>query len=124
MSLVSLSLGYYLGQRSKPPQFKPEVKATSYSELPDVPAPVPAAASPPAVPQPAEESSDSEEEDGADVDLKAVSAGLFEECKLVRLCTVANSVRRASLIRVLHSKVLVVRSDLGMTKGKIAAQCG
>ncbi|KDQ12801.1 hypothetical protein BOTBODRAFT_34254 [Botryobasidium botryosum FD-172 SS1] len=44
----------------------------------------------------------SDEEDASgDGDLASVSAGMIEECKLV----------------------LVVRTDLGMTKGKIAAQC-
>jgi len=46
------------------------------------------------------EESGSDEED-VNEDLSRVQAGMFEECKLV----------------------LVVRSDLGMTKGKIAAQC-
>jgi len=41
------------------------------------------------------------EDEGADGDLSTIKPGLLEECKLV----------------------LVVRSDLGMSKGKIAAQC-
>ncbi|KAI0082246.1 peptidyl-tRNA hydrolase II [Panus rudis PR-1116 ss-1] len=45
---------------------------------------------------------DSDEEDVADGDLAAVKPGFLEPCKLV----------------------LVVRTDLGMTTGKIAAQCG
>ncbi|KAM6497926.1 PTH2 domain containing protein [Amanita muscaria] len=46
---------------------------------------------------------DTEDEDGiADGDLAAVKAGILEPCKLV----------------------LVVRTDLGMTPGKVAAQCG
>ncbi|CAE6421318.1 unnamed protein product [Rhizoctonia solani] len=51
------------------------------------------------------EGSDSGESDGEehdDTNLAEIKAGLMEECKLV----------------------LVVRTDLGMTKGKIAAQCG
>ncbi|KAH7340995.1 PTH2-domain-containing protein [Rhizoctonia solani] len=48
----------------------------------------------------AKEDSDDEEQD--DTNLGEVKAGMMEECKLV----------------------LVVRTDLGMTKGKIAAQCG
>ncbi|KAI0651626.1 peptidyl-tRNA hydrolase [Trametes meyenii] len=44
----------------------------------------------------------SEEEDLADGDLSAVKPSMFEPCKLV----------------------LVVRTDLGMSTGKIAAQCG
>jgi len=43
-----------------------------------------------------------ESDENDDEDLSKVKAGLLEECKLV----------------------LVVRTDLGMTKGKIAAQCG
>ncbi|KAF8264423.1 peptidyl-tRNA hydrolase PTH2-domain-containing protein [Lactarius quietus] len=60
---------------------------------------------PPAVPNPKErvghDSSD-DEESTADGDLSTVSAGLLQPCKLV----------------------LVVRTDLKMTTGKIAAQCG
>ncbi|KAI6153312.1 peptidyl-tRNA hydrolase 2 [Pisolithus tinctorius] len=43
-----------------------------------------------------------EEEDLADGDLAAIKPGMLQQCKLV----------------------LVVRTDLGMTTGKIAAQCG
>ncbi|KAI0757233.1 peptidyl-tRNA hydrolase PTH2-domain-containing protein [Daedaleopsis nitida] len=50
--------------------------------------------------QDAPEDSDSEGEDVADGDLSAVNPGLFEPCKLV----------------------LIVRTDLGMSSGKIAAQ--
>ncbi|OCH96582.1 PTH2-domain-containing protein [Obba rivulosa] len=46
--------------------------------------------------------SEEEEEAAADGDLSAVKPGFMEQCKLV----------------------LVVRTDLGMTTGKIAAQCG
>ncbi|KAI0768512.1 peptidyl-tRNA hydrolase PTH2-domain-containing protein [Trametes elegans] len=49
-----------------------------------------------------QEDSESEEEDLADGDLSAVKPGFLEPCKLV----------------------LVVRTDLGMSTGKIAAQCG
>ncbi|CAL1696487.1 unnamed protein product [Somion occarium] len=53
--------------------------------------------------QDAELESESEsDEDAADGDLSAVKPGFLEPCKLV----------------------LVVRADLGMTSGKIAAQCG
>ncbi|QRW27581.1 DNA replication licensing factor MCM2/3/5 family pretein [Rhizoctonia solani] len=45
---------------------------------------------------------ESDEEEHDDTNLGEIKAGLMEECKLV----------------------LVVRTDLGMTKGKIAAQCG
>ncbi|KAI9066638.1 peptidyl-tRNA hydrolase II [Trametes sanguinea] len=48
------------------------------------------------------EDSESEDEEVADGDLSAVKPGFLEPCKLV----------------------LVVRTDLGMTTGKIAAQCG
>ncbi|RDX56103.1 PTH2-domain-containing protein [Lentinus brumalis] len=62
-------------------------------------------ASPPAKPEPsteAQDESDSDEEEAADGDLSAVKPGLFEPCKLA----------------------LVVRTDLDMSTGKIAAQCG
>ncbi|KAI0359172.1 peptidyl-tRNA hydrolase II [Trametes cingulata] len=52
------------------------------------------------VPRSQEEESDSEEEDLADGDLSAVKPGFMEPCKMV----------------------LVVRTDLGMSTGKIAAQ--
>ncbi|KAL1952192.1 hypothetical protein VTO73DRAFT_1341 [Trametes versicolor] len=59
-----------------------------------------------AAPKPTEdaqsEESDSEEEDVADGDLSAVKPGFLEPCKMV----------------------LVVRTDLGMSTGKVAAQCG
>ncbi|KZT74840.1 PTH2-domain-containing protein [Daedalea quercina L-15889] len=55
----------------------------------------------PLPPAPAEENSD-DEGDVADGDLSAVKPSFLEPCKLV----------------------LVVRTDLGMTTGKIAAQCG
>ncbi|KAF8624809.1 hypothetical protein AX15_005696 [Amanita polypyramis BW_CC] len=49
-----------------------------------------------------EDDGDEDEEEDADGDLAAVKAGFMEPCKLV----------------------LVVRTDLGMTPGKVAAQCG
>ncbi|KAG9023556.1 hypothetical protein FRB95_012912 [Tulasnella sp. JGI-2019a] len=103
-SLAAASVGYCLGSKSNLPVPLPPIidaKPLDTKELPETPvAPTSAPAPAPAT---AEEATDSDDdEEGADVDLKAVSAGLFEECKLV----------------------LVVRSDLGMTKGKIAAQCG
>ncbi|KAK9894197.1 PTH2-domain-containing protein [Cystobasidium minutum MCA 4210] len=49
------------------------------------------------------EESDSEDENTGDLrDLGNIKAGMLDECKMV----------------------LIVRTDLGMTKGKIAAQCG
>ncbi|KAH9921966.1 peptidyl-tRNA hydrolase PTH2-domain-containing protein [Epithele typhae] len=50
--------------------------------------------------QSAEEDADSDEEDVADGDLSAVKPGMLEPCKMV----------------------LIVRTDLGMSTGKIAAQ--
>ncbi|KAI8995338.1 peptidyl-tRNA hydrolase PTH2-domain-containing protein [Trametes punicea] len=50
----------------------------------------------------AQEESDREDEDLADGDLSSVKPGFLEPCKMV----------------------LVVRTDLGMSTGKIAAQCG
>lgn len=49
-----------------------------------------------------QEDGEEEEEDLADGDLAAIKPGMLQQCKLV----------------------LVVRTDLGMTTGKIAAQCG
>ncbi|TFK23108.1 hypothetical protein FA15DRAFT_705765 [Coprinopsis marcescibilis] len=73
---------------------------TAYTESPKVapelaPQPTPAA-------QDDEDSSDDEDETLADGDLSLIKPGLLEPCKMV----------------------LVVRTDLGMTSGKIAAQCG
>ncbi|KAF7794116.1 hypothetical protein EIP86_005246 [Pleurotus ostreatoroseus] len=51
---------------------------------------------------PEHDAEDSDEEDVADGNLAAVKPGFMEQCKLV----------------------LVVRTDLGMSSGKIAAQCG
>ena len=64
-----------------------------------------------------DESSDSDEsitEGGADEDLTKVVAGPSDACKLVR---------PKSSWRRLSCQVLVVRTDLGMSNGKIAAQC-
>jgi hypothetical protein len=56
--------------------------------------------------------------------LGSIKASLFEECKLV--VKLLHIVLAAWTHRYTHPiwKVLVVRTDLGMTKGKIAAQCG
>lgn len=63
-----------------------------------------------------------DEDSSADGDLSAVTAGLLEPCKLVRsssICCIITPLTGPCVI-----KVLVVRTDLDMTPGKIAAQCG
>ncbi|KZT52777.1 PTH2-domain-containing protein [Calocera cornea HHB12733] len=62
---------------------------------------IPATSTEPAVDVPESEAGSVSDDDVSDGDLASVKPGLMEECKLV----------------------LVVRSDLGMNKGKIAAQC-
>ncbi|KAG8978140.1 hypothetical protein FRC05_011256 [Tulasnella sp. 425] len=94
---LGLAAGYYLGRQSNAPT--PTIALTPEPKPETVPSPsVPTTEA--ALSAPKEDSDD--EEAGADGDLASVTPGLFEECKMV----------------------LVVRSDLGMTKGKIAAQCG
>jgi hypothetical protein len=65
---------------------------------------------------------DSDEDSVADGDLSAVSAGYMKPCKLVRCFGISGLVPLNQLILLI--KVLVVRTDLNMTTGKIAAQCG
>ncbi|KIO34771.1 hypothetical protein M407DRAFT_240569 [Tulasnella calospora MUT 4182] len=91
---LGLAAGYYLGRQSNPP-----VALVPDSKPETVP--VPSIPTTEAALTAAKEDSDDEGADG-DGDLASVTPGLFEECKMV----------------------LVVRSDLGMTRGKIAAQCG
>lgn len=92
---LGLAAGYYLGRQSNTPTIALALEPKSET----VPSPsVPTTEA--ALSAPKEDSDD--EEAGVDGDLASVTPGLFEECKMV----------------------LVVRSDLGMTKGKIAAQCG
>lgn len=67
----------------------------------------------------------SDEDSVADGDLSAVSAGFMKPCKLVRCFGIFWLV--AHIITPMTDpclQVLVVRTDLGMTTGKIAAQCG
>ena len=79
---------------------------------------VPASTSKPAKPQEKQDAdSDSEEEDLADGDLSAVQPGFMEPCKMV-LHSTSHDVRASTH----RSKVLIVRTDLGMSTGKIAAQ--
>lgn len=66
-----------------------------------------------------EEGSDSEDEQAADGDLSSVKAGWVEPCKLVSALSVKRDSTLTSLLQA-----LVVRTDLGMSSGKIAAQCG
>ncbi|TFY78679.1 hypothetical protein EWM64_g5336 [Hericium alpestre] len=76
------------------------VSAASLAEVPFKPTIVVDA--PQGEPEVVVDEDDSEEEDLADGDLSAVKAGVLQPCKLV----------------------FVVRTDLGMSPGKIAAQCG
>ncbi|KAG8892707.1 hypothetical protein FRB99_002491 [Tulasnella sp. 403] len=95
VSAVSLAVGYYVGRSTLPPQ----PSSSSVAALP-------ASSTSETSEEPAATAvladNDSDDEGAYDADLSAVSPGLFEECKLI----------------------LIVRTDLGMTKGKIAAQCG
>lgn len=91
LSLSSLGLGYRLGSlTSAGTSASPVTAVEKVSETKTESAAV------------QEDDYDDEDEELADGDLAAISAGLLEPCKLV----------------------LVVRTDLGMTSGKIAAQCG
>ncbi|KAJ7139906.1 peptidyl-tRNA hydrolase PTH2-domain-containing protein [Mycena epipterygia] len=74
LSITSITIGYYLGQRASP-------RITIHTD------------------DPGQEDEDDELNDG---DLAAIKAGMLEPCKLV----------------------LIVRTDLKMTPGKISAQCG
>ncbi|KAF5337339.1 hypothetical protein D9611_003232 [Ephemerocybe angulata] len=104
LALASLGAGYLLGART--------VLPVTESLAPAPAAPEPTLAPAPAKPEEVEAQATSEsehdsdfedvdeEEEDADGDLSAISAGFSEPCKLV----------------------LVVRTDLKMTSGKIAAQ--
>ncbi|KAG8936327.1 hypothetical protein FRC03_000113 [Tulasnella sp. 419] len=104
-SVVSLTIGYYIGSsntrssdKSLPPPAQLKRLKTPASSSPSEPA-----LSIPTSAEDADESgSESGEEAAGDTDLASIKPGLLEECKLV----------------------LVVRTDLKMTTGKIAAQCG
>lgn len=58
----------------------------------------------------------------ADGDLSAVRAGVLEPCKLVRLDVARGGLYACVLMVCMVMQVLVVRTDLKMTPGKIAAQ--
>ncbi|VDB99394.1 unnamed protein product [Peniophora sp. CBMAI 1063] len=96
VGLVSASAGYFFGSRATTLHLpEPSEASPNNAEL----SPEVILAAPLASPEPVEnENSDDEAADG---DLSAVSAGFMAPCKLV----------------------LVVRTDLGMSPGKIAAQC-
>ncbi|KAG5719302.1 hypothetical protein E4T56_gene13278 [Termitomyces sp. T112] len=83
VSLVSFSLGFYVGARGSLLKGADFTAATSKNEDTN-------------------DEDEDEVEQIVDGDLSAVKAGTFEPCKLV----------------------LVVRTDLKLTPGKIAAQCG
>lgn len=68
---------------------------------------------------PAASDEESEIVEIADGDLSAIQAGTFEPCKLV--CTTSHCNHLLSC-QSYPTKVLVVRTDLKMTPGKIAAQ--
>lgn len=99
---LALALGYYLGVQFGtktaspvvvPPETKPELK-----------------------PEPKD--NDDEDEELADGDLSSIKPRLMEPCKLVSACH--RSDERPPLMSM--DQVLVVRTDLKMTQGKIAAQ--
>ncbi|KAI0803070.1 peptidyl-tRNA hydrolase PTH2-domain-containing protein [Irpex lacteus] len=91
----SLAIGYAAGYKSRPATTTtPQTKGKEST--------TPASQVNEQKEQAGNEGSDSEDEEVADGDLSAVRAGMLEPCKLV----------------------LVVRTDLGMSPGKIAAQCG
>ncbi|KAG2023646.1 peptidyl-tRNA hydrolase 2 [Coprinopsis cinerea AmutBmut pab1-1] len=111
LSLASLGLGYVLGtlkSQPQPPSAPGPSDPTSSTTLTSsttsqtAPTPGPTAASTPSSSWIIEDDTDDEDETLADGDLSAIKAGLTEHCKMV----------------------LVVRTDLGMSTGKIAAQCG
>ncbi|KAJ3480262.1 hypothetical protein NLI96_g8473 [Meripilus lineatus] len=93
VALVALSIGYAFGARSVTSRLHAEQSKSKPTSQDEQR-------------KPTNDVKDGEESDGdegevADGDLSSVKAGLLEPCKLV----------------------LVVRTDLGMSPGKIAAQC-
>lgn len=100
---VALGLGYYLGLRS----------STQNAVI----APIPPSESKDKEPR-KEPEVDSEEEDDAlgDGDLNAVKAGFMQPCKMVWIAPHSFTSGFQPL------QVLIVRTDLKMTQGKIAAQ--
>ncbi|KAH6917605.1 peptidyl-tRNA hydrolase 2 [Coprinopsis sp. MPI-PUGE-AT-0042] len=102
LSAASAGLGYFVGKRTVGPTVlestsSPSLSNPSQSQIVSTPASKVAA-----IVKDGEEESEDEDEALADGDLSAIKPGTAEPCKMV----------------------LVVRSDLGMTSGKIAAQCG
>lgn len=100
---TSLGVGYAIGVNSAK-----SASAKSGSK-PDTAAP--------ALNDPPVEEDSEDEGDVADGDLSAIKPGFTEPCKLVRSPSLAVSSPRIYCIQV-----LVVRTDLNMTPGKIAAQ--
>ena len=79
------------------------------------------------VPNPKEQNehdASDDEDSTADGDLSTVSAGFLQPCKLVRLSGLSLRIHKHRHYLPPRPKVLVVRTDLKMTSGKIAAQCG
>lgn len=101
LSVASAGLGYFLGKRTAAPTVLESSSSASLSQ-PTQSQIVSTPGSTIAAIVKDEEETDDEDEALADGDLSAIKPGLAEPCKMV----------------------LVVRSDLGMTSGKIAAQCG
>lgn len=102
--IISASLGYWLGTQSS-------VIAPSTVGTTPPPTSKPVAAD--------EDEDDSDDSDDGGANLADVKADTFEECKLVCDHLVVPDEATNRVI----SQVLIVRTDLGMTKGKIAAQC-
>lgn len=107
ITFTSLFIGYCLGRLSVSVQTKLTTRTITQAQIIQ-PAKVETKG------DPSTSSDDSEEEDNTD--LSNVSAGLFEQCKLVRTqISVAEKV-------IKQFQVLCVRTDLNMSTGKIAAQ--
>ncbi|KAF9459478.1 peptidyl-tRNA hydrolase PTH2-domain-containing protein [Collybia nuda] len=120
LSIASLGLGFYFGshrpdtnapgtltikgEQLQPPQDPTRAEITQKNEV--------------------ESENESDDEEPADGDLATIQAGFTEQCKLVRLFPIKASYSTIQQCTSEILKVLVVRTDLKMTPGKIAAQCG
>lgn len=96
---LSLGLGFYLGTHFGAKNVPPVAPLENKPE-----------------PEPEPEDSNDEDEELADGDLSSVKPQTMEPCKLVSAC------QHPAEDLSYHDQVLVVRTDLKMTQGKIAAQ--
>ncbi|KAG9123106.1 hypothetical protein FRC07_000221, partial [Ceratobasidium sp. 392] len=101
VGLVSATIGYWVGVGSN-------LKYTNVTPRPS--------------PSTSTKGDESDEDAGGDGNLGDVKAGLLEECKLVS--ELSFEWRLLPQFTNIPQQVLVVRTDLGMSSGKIAAQCG